>query len=125
MIGGWTLDRYERLLSPQLILSPLFLVTALLRWSNVVIVLIEVAWFIALGLIISRRRGGVTETLVAGATAGLFSGLAVSLGRWLAEPSAEWGANVVAETLVSAVIGALIATSTEIIDRRWRTSTKP
>lgn len=120
MIGEWTLDRYERLLSPQLIISPLLLVAALMGWPNWLVLLLEVLWFAGIGLIISRRRGGAIESLVAGAMAGLLSGLSVSLGRWLGTPSAQWGANVVAETLVSAAVGSLLTTVALTLDRRIR-----
>lgn len=120
MIGEWTLDRYERLLSPQLIISPLLLVAALMGWPNWLILLLEVLWFGGIGLIISRRRGNAIESLVAGAAAGLLSGLSVSLGRWLGTPSAQWGANVVAETLVSAAVGSLLTTVALTLDRRIR-----
>jgi len=117
-VGNWTIDRYQRLLAPQLIVSPVLFLFALFRWPNWLIIISEVAWFIFVGYRIGRRRGGRVETLVAGAVGGLFAGVATALGRWLADPSARWGVNVVTETLVTALIGALLATAAFVLVRR-------
>lgn len=119
-IGNWTVDRYQRILSPQLIVSPILFLLALFRVANAWLLIVEFLWFVFVGLIIGRRRGGRTESLVAGAIGGLLAGIAVALGRYLADPSAQWGANVVAEALVTALVGALIVTAAFTLTRRVR-----
>ena len=120
MIGGWTIERYQRLLSPQLIVSPALFLAALFRIPNAILIITEIVWFGVVGYLIGTRRGGRLEAIVAGSIGGLLAGIAVALGRWLATPTARWGVNVISETLVTAIIGALIATAVFILIRRWR-----
>jgi hypothetical protein len=120
MIGDWTVDRYQRLLSPQLVVSPVLFLAALFRLSNFLVLGLELIWFLLVGIQIGRHRGGRVEALVAGGMGGLLAGIAVALGRWLADPSARWGANVIAETLVTAIVGALLSAASFMVIRRLK-----
>jgi len=114
-IGAWTVERYQRILAPYLILTPVFFLATLFKLSNLLLVSAEIVAFIIVGMIAVRRRAGRSEVLVIGVVSGILIGVAVSLGRWFADPSVTWGVNVVAETLVTGIVGALLATVGSIL----------
>jgi len=111
MIGRWTVDQYVRFSRWWIVEGAVIVVatTAVhvlpgtsLPWN--------LAVFFVAGAVVARQRGEKTESLAAGAMVGLAVGF-VSAGMSLAlDPSVIGVVNIVAETLMTGFIAALVAT---------------
>jgi hypothetical protein len=117
-IGEWTVDRYQRLLTGQLIVTPIMLLMTAARLPTWLVVPLEIIWFIWLGWQVASRRGHRVESLVAGVMAGIATGLGTAVGRWFANEAALYGLNVLAETLLTGLVGALVVTMAMLIRQK-------
>ena len=117
-IGRWSVDRYINILRwPVIIGLAAALGLALLRlnqnWQMAawVIVLISVSWQI-------KRQGGQNiEALTAGAVTGAALGLGSSVGQMIDSPTMLALANIVSDTALTAIAGALVTTAALITIR--------
>lgn len=116
MIGRWNVDQYfDRLHRPSLMGAGLTLFLSLIQQSAPVIVMVEILTIGWTGWIVAKHAGGKTESLTSGAVVGLILGLSFSLGQFLAKPNLLTLISSVWQTLVTGVVGALLATSALLI----------
>lgn len=118
MIGRWTTDQYLRLnrwwfvigVAVIIATSPLgILPGSSLSWNALV--------FFLVGVMVARQHGGKTESLTSGALVGLALGFSSAVITIFFHPSAVAVVNIVAETLVTGLVAALIATCATLISQ--------
>ena len=123
-IGRWAIDRYVRL-TRWPVLATAAIVAALLyvgqpssiTWG------VELILFVWLGWLVASRDGNRLESLTTGIIAGVGLGLMVSIIRLLLNRELTYVINVVAETMLTAIIGGLVTTSVTIIRKIFFRST--
>jgi len=111
MIGRWTVDQYLRFSRWWIVggVAVVVLTTIVhiipgnpLPWNAAV--------FFLLGVMVNRQRGSKTESLTAGALAGLAIGFVSAVVALVLDFSFVAVVNIVAETLLTGLIAALVAT---------------
>lgn len=115
-IGQWSVDRYTQLIRWKVIMAAM--VAAALIVFHVppaVTMLGEVLFFMWIGERVSQARGDRVEGLTAGAMAGLGVGVVVTIAKLAIHPSAILGLNIIVETVLTGVVGSLLAASATII----------
>lgn len=109
-VGRWSVDRYVGLIRPTIIIAGAGTVLLVLfRIDQVAVTLIEVGACLWIGLMVSRRGGHRVEALTAGAMTGLALGFMTGLSRFALEPTGYWLINILFETIVFGLVGAILS----------------
>lgn len=124
MIGKWSVDRYMGLIRRWVLGAGLLVLLLMLgRQSRVLAGGLEIITLIGTGWLVVRRDGGKIEGLAAGTFTGSTLGLAVAIGRWLAGPTLTNGLLIIAEPVITAILGALLCVSAILLFRLARKPT--
>ncbi|GEM_PF-7016341 len=109
-VGRWSVDRYVSLIRPWVIVAGLIAILLVLFQANrVLVTLIQVAACVWVGSLVQRRRGQRIEALTAGAMTGLALGLMTGLARFALEPTGYWLINILFETILFGLVGAILS----------------
>ena len=109
MIGRWSVARYVTLWRWPVILDAAVVVALLyVNVSQPTVAGVELLLFIILWWLVARRNGGRVESVATGLMAGAGLGLIVAIARLLIDRALIYVLNVVAETMLTALIGGLI-----------------
>lgn len=113
-VGRWSVDRYISLVRPWVIgIGLAVIVLVLFRINQPVITLLEAMAGIGVGVMVNRRRGQRVEALTAGAITGLSLGVASGLSRFILEPTGYWFINILFETIIFGLVGAILSLATQ------------
>ena len=116
MIGRWGVDRYVSLLRKwSVVASVIAIILVLSQQPRSIVIGWEIIVTAAAGWLVARRQGGKIESLAAGAFVGVSLGAVVSLSRFVLNPNLANGLLIMIETVLTAVVAALITVSTVII----------
>lgn len=116
MIGKWSVDRYVTLLRRWAIVTALLVaLLTLTSQSRAITVGIEILAVVLIGWMVTRRDGGKTESVTAGAFFGIMLGLASSMSRFVLQPTIASASMIIVETILSAVVATLIAVSAGLL----------
>ena len=120
-IGAWTVDRYVDLLRWPLVGGIVAIILVLAWWSNTVIVTgLTAALLVFIGFRVGVRGGRRLESLAAGCIAGLILGFTSALKKFMATPELLWAINIISETLLAALVGALLSLAGTILYHQFR-----
>lgn len=109
-VGGWSVDRYVRLLRPWVVLAGLgTILLVIFQLHQVWVSSLQFLTYAWVGWLITRRGGRRIEALAAGAMTGLSLGSTASICRFVLTPSAYWLINILFETLLFGFLGAMIS----------------
>lgn len=118
-IGGWTLERYQQLLSwPILVAGVLCFLVAMASDSTGVLAGAQILVMIFYGVRLARRRVMLMPVAVTGALVGLVLGVASGVGEWFSGQSLLWGFTIVTQTAVTMVAASALTLATVIIIRK-------
>lgn len=123
-VGAWSVDRYVRLLRPWLwptALGSILLVN--FGYHQLIVTSLQVLTCAWVGRLVSRRGGRRVEALTAGAMSGLTLGLASGISRFIVTPSGYWLVNILFETLLFGILGAMISVAVHSLLNRKKLST--
>lgn len=124
VVGGWSVDRYVRLLRPWVMVAGLGAIALVLfRVQQGVITGLQVATCVVVGLLVARRGGRRVEAVAAGAMTGAALGMMTSVSRFVLAPSLYWLVNILFETLLFGLIGAMISAAAQSFLNRKKLST--
>ena len=124
MIGKWSVDRYKGLTHWWVTGGAVIIILlVLLGERQEFVLLVETAVCLVIGWRVAKANGGKTESITAGALIGLGLGAAASVSRFILTPQLGWAINIVRETLLTALIAALVTVSaTLIINLRFKST---
>lgn len=115
-IGKWSIDQYVRVVRWWAVAWGLMAAwMVIMSKPQAWIFGLEAAAFLSLGYSVQRRGGGRVEALVAGSMSGLLIGFLVSSSRFLLQLKTIWAINIVSETLLTALLGAVLTVSGTLI----------
>jgi hypothetical protein len=116
MIGKWSIDRYMDLIRWWVAgAAVIIIILVLLDERQEYVLLIEALACLISGWRVAQVGGGKTESITAGVLIGLGLGAAASVSRFILAPQLGWAINIVRETLLTALIAALVTVSTTLI----------
>lgn len=112
-VGRWSVDRYVRLIRPPVVIIGVFVVILVLfRVHQVAVTVIQASACVWVGLMVHRRGGQRIEAITAGAMIGLALGSMTGFSRFILEPSGYWFVNILFETIIFGLVGAILALGT-------------
>ena len=123
LIGRWTTDRYLRLSRWWLVGgAALTMASTAFSWFPGSALLWQLPLFFLLGVSVAREHGQTVEGIALGVIVGSVLGFADGLVGLVVEPSILAAINIVASTLLTALIAGLLTTLAVFVSKNFFTN---